>query len=376
MVFINYIIQVQFDYGVLVLLQQECDCLGIKKLLVVIDLGICNVGLLDKVLGQLKDGVGIVVYDQILFNFNEGVVCVVVVLFCEYGCDGIVVVGGGFFIDLVKGVVVCGIYEGLLKFFVFIEGGLVNIMVKIVLVIVILIIVGIGSEVGCGVILIFDDGCKVGIILLYLVFKLVFCDFEFILGLLLLMMVVIGMDVIVYCLEIFMVFVFNLFVDGIVLDGLWCVWVYIECVMCELGDCEVWLNMMSVFMQGVMVFQKGLGCVYSLLYLLGGINFKLYYGILNVIFLLVIIVFNESVFSMVKDNKMVCMVYVMGLVSGVGIGLVICDMSCCLGLLVGLCELGVSEFLFLQIIKGVLVDYSYKINLCEVLEQDYLNMLQ
>jgi len=40
MALINYITQVQFDYGALALLQQECDRIGIRKPLIVTDVGI------------------------------------------------------------------------------------------------------------------------------------------------------------------------------------------------------------------------------------------------------------------------------------------------------------------------------------------------
>jgi alcohol dehydrogenase class IV len=124
MALINYITQVQFDYGALALLQQECDRIGIKKPLVVTDMGIRNAGLLDKVLAQLKDGATAVVYDQTPPNPNEGAVRAAVALFREHGCDGIVAVGGGSSIDLAKGVAVCGTHEGPLKSFALIEGGL------------------------------------------------------------------------------------------------------------------------------------------------------------------------------------------------------------------------------------------------------------
>jgi alcohol dehydrogenase class IV len=79
---------------------------------------------------------------------------------------------------------------------------------------------------------------------------------------------------------------------------------------------------------------------------------------------------------MVKDNKMARMAHAMGLASGAGIGPAIRDMSRRLGLPAGLRELGVSESLFPQIIKGALADHSHKTNPREASEQDYLNMLQ
>lgn len=376
MALINYITQVQFDYGALALLQQECDRLGIKKPLLVTDPGIRNAGLLDKVLGQLKAGAGTVVYDQTPPNPNEGAVRAAVALFREHGCDGIVAVGGGSSIDLAKGVAVCGAHEGPLKSFALIEGGLANITAKTAPVIAIPTTAGTGSEVGRGAILILDDGRKVGIISPHLVPKLALCDPELTLGLPPLMTAATGMDAIAHCLETFMAPAFNPPADGIALDGLWRAWAHIERATREPGDREARLNMMSASMQGAMAFQKGLGCVHSLSHSLGGINPKLHHGTLNAIFLPAIIAFNESAPSMVKDNKMARMAHAMGLASGAEIGPAIRDMSRRLGLPAGLRELGVSESLFPQIIKGALADHSHKTNPREASEQDYLNMLQ
>lgn len=94
----------------------------------------------------------------------------------------------------------------------------------VVFVIVVLMMLGIGSEVLVGFVIIFDDGCKFIFVSLFFILKVVICDFELIFGLLKGMIVVIGMDVIIYCIEVFFVFIVNLFVDGVVLDGLWCGW--------------------------------------------------------------------------------------------------------------------------------------------------------
>lgn len=168
--------------------------------------------------------------------------------------DGIIVIGGGLVLDLVKVVVVLVFYGGVLKIFVLIEGGMDEIMFLIFLIIVILIIFGMGSEVGRVVIVILDDGCKVGLLLFYLILKIVIVDLELIMSLLFMLIVVMGMDVILYCIEIYFVFFFNLFVDGIVLEGLCCFWVNI-CIVIELfNDKDVCGNMVIVVIMGVMVF--------------------------------------------------------------------------------------------------------------------------
>ena len=376
MALINYITQVQFDFGALALLQQECDRIGIKRPLVVTDLGIRNAGILDKVLGQLKDGNAVRVFDQTPPNPNEAAVRAAVAMFREADCDGIVAVGGGSSIDLAKGVAVCGTHEGPLKSFALIEGGLSNITAKTAPVIAIPTTAGTGSEVGRGAILILDDGRKVGVLSPYLVPRLAICDPELTLGLPPLMTAATGMDAIAHCLETFMAPSFNPPADGIALDGLWRAWEHIERATREPGDREARLNMMSASMQGAMAFQKGLGCVHSLSHSLGGINPKLHHGTLNAIFLPAIIEFNAPAETMTKDRKLARIAHAMGLKDGADIGPAIKDMSRRLGLPAGLAELGVSTDMFPKIILGAMADHSHKTNPRVASEEDYERMLQ
>jgi 4-hydroxybutyrate dehydrogenase len=55
MALINYITQIQFDFGAISLLQAECDRVGIKRPMLVTDAGVRAAGLVDRVLAQLKD---------------------------------------------------------------------------------------------------------------------------------------------------------------------------------------------------------------------------------------------------------------------------------------------------------------------------------
>ena len=375
MALINYITQVQFDYGALALLQQECDRIGIRKPLIVTDMGIRNAGILDKVVAQLKDGAQVAVFDQTPPNPNETAVRAAVKLFRDSACDGIIAVGGGSSIDLAKGVAVCGTHEGTLKSFALIEGGLANITAKTAPVIAIPTTAGTGSEVGRGAILILDDGRKVGVLSPYLVPRLAICDPELTLNLPAMMTAATGMDAIAHCLETFMAPSFNPPADGIALDGLWRAWAHIERATKEPHDREARLNMMSASMQGAMAFQKGLGCVHSLSHSLGGINPRLHHGTLNAIFLPAIIEFNKDSESVIKEKKLARIAHAMGLANEADIGPAIKDMSKRLGLPTGLAELGVTEDMYPKIIKGALADHSHKTNPRVASEDDYARML-
>jgi alcohol dehydrogenase class IV len=53
MSFINYVTQIQIDFGALSLLKAECERVGISRPLIVTDAGVKAVGILDKALAAL-----------------------------------------------------------------------------------------------------------------------------------------------------------------------------------------------------------------------------------------------------------------------------------------------------------------------------------
>jgi 4-hydroxybutyrate dehydrogenase len=373
---INYITQIQFDFGALRLLAEECERIGIRRPLIVTDAGIRAAGLVDKVLDALASSSPVPVFDATPPNPNEAAVREAVGMYQENMCDGVIAVGGGSSIDLAKGVAVCATHEGPLSSFAVIEGGLARITSKTAPVIAIPTTAGTGSEVGRGAILILDDGRKVGVISPYVVPKLAICDPELTLGLPPMMTAATGMDAVAHCLETFMAPVFNAPADGIALDGLWRAWRHIERATRDGSDRVARWNMMSASMQGALAFQKGLGCVHSLSHSLGGINPKLHHGTLNAIFLPAVIAFNSSAPSMIEEGKLDRIAQAMGLNSGDEVGEAVRAMSSRLGLPRGLAELGVTRELFPRIVAGALKDHSHKTNPREASSADYEAMLE
>ncbi|MFY8042206.1 MAG: iron-containing alcohol dehydrogenase, partial [Rhodoferax sp.] len=73
MAFIFYVTQVQFDFGAIALLKQECARVGITRPLVVTDAGVKAVGILEKTLAQLQ-GLPVAVFDQTPSNPTEAAV--------------------------------------------------------------------------------------------------------------------------------------------------------------------------------------------------------------------------------------------------------------------------------------------------------------
>ncbi|MDR5816388.1 MULTISPECIES: iron-containing alcohol dehydrogenase [unclassified Caballeronia] len=375
MALINYITQIQFDFGAVRLLAGECERIGMRRPLIVTDRGIRAAGLVDTVLAALGASQPAPVFDATPPNPNEAAVRAAVAMYKEQACDGVIAVGGGSSIDLAKGVAVCATHEGPLQSFAVIEGGLARITAKTAPVIAIPTTAGTGSEVGRGAILILDDGRKVGVISPYVVPRVAICDPELTLGLPPMMTAATGMDAIAHCLETFMAPAFNPPADGIALDGLWRAWRHIERATRDGADRVARWNMMSASMQGALAFQKGLGCVHSLSHSLGGINPKLHHGTLNAIFLPAVIAFNRSAPTMQDEGKLERLAQAMGLTSGDQVGDAVREMTATLGLPRGLAELGVTRDLYPRIIAGALKDHSHKTNPREASEADYTAIL-
>ena len=361
MAFIYYVTQIQFDYGAVKLLKQECERVGISKPLVITDAGVKAAGVLQKALDALP-GMTVAVFDQTPSNPTEAAVRAAVAMYKAQGCDGLIAVGGGSAIDCAKGVAIAATHEGPLKTYATIEGGSLKITDRAVPLIAVPTTSGTGSEVARGAIIILDDHRKVGFHSWHIVPKAAICDPELTLGLPAKLTAATGMDAIAHCMETFMAPAFNPPADGIGLDGLQRGWAHIERATKDGGDREARLNMMSASMQGAMAFQKGLGCVHSLSHSLGGVDPRLHHGTLNAMFLPAVVRFNASAESIQKENRLNRMAQAMGLTSGSDIPEAIRDMNARLGLPKGLAEMGVQRAQFDQIIVGAMADHCHKTN--------------
>jgi 4-hydroxybutyrate dehydrogenase len=383
MAFIYYVTQVQFEYGALRLLPQECQRVGITRPLLVTDPGVKAAGILQKALDAMAattasgsaSALPVAVFDQVPSNPTEAAVRAAVAVYHANQCDGLIAVGGGSAIDCAKGVAIAATHEGPLTRYATIEGGSVRITDRVAPLIAVPTTAGTGSEVARGAILIVDDHRKLGFHSWHLVPKTAICDPELTLGLPPALTAATGMDAIAHCMETFMASAFNPPADGIALDGLARGWGHIARATQDGSDREARLNMMSASMQGAMAFQKGLGCVHSLSHSLGGVDPRLHHGTLNAMFLPAVIAFNASAQSMVKENRLQRMAHAMGLASSNDIGPAIKDMNARLGLPNGLAAMGVRESQFDAIISGALADHCHTTGPRLASAEDYRDML-
>ena len=375
MAFIYYVTQIQFEYGAVKLLKQECERVGISRPLIVTDAGVKAAGVLQKALDALP-GLAVTVFDETPSNPTEAAVRAAAAMYKANNCDGLIAVGGGSAIDCAKGVAIAATHEGPLTTYATIEGGSLKITDRVAPLIAVPTTSGTGSEVARGAIIIVDDHRKLGFHSWHIVPKTAICDPELTLGLPAKLTAATGMDAIAHCMETFMAPAFNPPADGIALDGLQRGWANIERATRDGSDREARLNMMSASMQGAMAFQKGLGCVHSLSHSLGGVDPRLHHGSLNAMFLPAVIRFNAGAESIQKEKRLERMAHAMGLAAGSDVAEAVRDMNARLGLPTGLAAMGVTREQFPAIIKGAMADHCHKTNPRIATAEEYAGMLE
>ncbi|MGJ7578902.1 iron-containing alcohol dehydrogenase [Variovorax sp. RHLX14] len=375
MALIQYLTQIQFEFGAIRLLASECARIGVDRPMIVTDAGVRAAGVLQKALDALGD-MAVTVFDGTPSNPTEASVRAAVEAYRHGRCDGLIAVGGGSAIDCAKGVAIAATHEGPLKTYATIEGGSPKITENVVPLIAVPTTSGTGSEVARGAIIIVDDHRKLGFHSWFIMPKAAICDPELTLGLPPRLTAATGMDAIAHCMETFMSAAFNPPADGIALDGLERAWGHIERATNDGSDRDARLNLMSASMQGAMAFQKGLGCVHSLSHSLGGVDPRLHHGTLNALFLPAVIRFNAGAESVQKDRRLERMARAMNLDSAGDVGEAIRDMAGRLGLPGGLAEVGVTPEIFEQVIDGAMADHCHKTNPRLATRDDYWQMLE
>ena len=374
MALIQYLTQIEFDYGAVAQLPQHCARVGMTRPLIVTDAGVVAAGVLQPVLAALGD-LPHAVFDATPSNPTEAAVRAATALYQQHQCDGLIAVGGGSAIDCAKGVAIAATHPGPLKTYATIEGGSPKITEAVAPLIAVPTTAGTGSEVARGAIVIVDDGRKLGFHSWYLMPKAAICDPALTLGLPPMLTAATGMDAIAHCMETFMAPAFNPPADGIALEGLRRGWAAIERATRDGSDRAARLDMMAASMHGAMAFQKGLGCVHSLSHSLGGVNPKLHHGTLNAVFLPAVIRFNAGAESLQKEERLARMAQAMGLDSGTDVAQAVHDMTARLGLPTGLRAMGVTEDLFDAVIEHALLDHCHKTNPRIASPEDYRAML-
>jgi alcohol dehydrogenase class IV len=375
MALINYITQIQFDFGALRLARAECERIGIARPLVCTDRGVVAAGLLERLREALGD-LPCAVYDGTPSNPTETAVMAAVAAWHEHRADGLIALGGGSSIDLAKGVAIMATHAGTLADYATILGGSPKITPAVAPLIAIPTTAGTGSEVARGAIIILDDGRKLGFHSWHLVPKGAICDPELTYGLPPQLTAATGMDAVAHCIETFLSKAINPPADAIAFDGLARGLKHIERATQEPRDPAARWNMMSASMQGAMAFQKGLGAVHSLSHALGALKLGPartgpHHGTLNAVLLPEVVRFNEKT----VPERVQAIAGVFGVHGGDELALAIRSLNRRLGLPSGLGEMGVTPDLYDGIAEAALKDHCHATNPRNATHADYVGML-
>ncbi|MFN9480463.1 MAG: iron-containing alcohol dehydrogenase [Betaproteobacteria bacterium] len=290
---LNYITQVQFDFGAIRLVRAECERVGIRRPLVCTDRGVVAAGLLARLQEALGD-LPAAMFDGTPSNPTEAAVEQAVAAYRAHGADGLIALGGGSSIDLAKGVAIRATHPEPLAHYATILGGSPRITAQVAPLIAIPTTAGTGSEVARGAIVILNDGRKLGFHSWHLVPRAAILDPDLTFGLPPKLTAATGMDAVAHCIETYLSKAINPVADAIALDGLRRAVAHIERAVADGGDREARWQMMSSSMQGALAFQKGLGAVHSLSHALGELPVDPHHGTLNAVLLPEVVKFNEA----------------------------------------------------------------------------------
>lgn len=356
---LNYVARIQFVYGSFATLKGEVELASIKRLLLIADRGLRQLGVEEKRETYLHANFA-VVYDYTPDNSIGVAVRSAQRYFKEIEANGIIAIGGASAIDLVKAVTIAVTHSMPPRDFAAIEGGATNITSRTYPVISIPTTAGTGSEVGQGTIIILDDDRKVGLLFPNIMPKAAICDPELALSLPTDLTAAPVMDAISHCIETDLASAFNPPADGIVLEGLRRGWSQIKTATEHPYDKDARLNMMIASTMGDMPFQKALGCVHSLGHSLGCINLKLHHGTLNNIFLPPVPTFDRQASSIIAEHKFDHLARAKELPCAALVEVEIIDVTQAPGLPTKLSQLWVASNIFSAIISGALKDHSHQ----------------
>ena len=374
---IYYLTQIQFDFGAVRLLPDECARIGIRRPLVVTDRGVVAAGVAEQALAPIAGNLPYALFDETPGNPTEAAVLKALAQYRAHGADGLIAVGGGSSMDLAKAVAILATHPGPLTQYATIEGGSPKITAAAAPLIAIPTTSGTGSEVARGAIIVLTDGRKVGFHSWNLMPKAAICDPDLTLGLPPGLTAATGMDAVAHCIETFLSAAFNPPAEGIALDGLERAMKWIRVAVNEGGNREARRQMMSASMQGALAFQKGLGAVHSLSHALGSFPAAtLHHGTLNAVVLPAVLRFNASAASVVAENKYARMARAMGLAADATVDRFIAGLNREIGIAGGLGEMGVPRSFFDEAIAKALKDHCHGTNPRIATAEEYRAMLE
>ena len=284
---IAYLTNVHFGTGLVSIVPELLDGLGVGRPLIVTDPTLRKLGVVDRLGARAA-----AVFDEVATNPTEAEVDAALEQYRRESCDGIVAVGGGSSIDLAKGVRLLAHHPGPIERYAA-RGGAEPVTGRVPPMLAVPTTAGSGSEVGRATLITVRGGRKLGVIGPHMLPTAAICDPELTLTMPPGLTAATGMDAISHCVETFCSPLTNPVADAIALDGLSRGWGNIRAAISDPADLHARSEMMTAALEGGLTFQKGLGAIHSLSHALGSLpDARPHHGALNGLFLPHVLRFN------------------------------------------------------------------------------------
>ena len=287
--------KILFGVGTINTLAEQLSVFSPKKVLLVTDSGIRQVGLASEVTKRLEAArIVYAIYDGVHGNPVEADVSNGVDVLQKEGCDFVIGLGGGSPLDVAKLVCLKATHPLPLSEYEVLNGGLAKISSELPSMLAIPTAAGTGSEVGRGaVVTIKSLGRKALVFSPHLLPKTAIVDPELTIGLPKALTAATGMDALTHNLESYLSTVYHPICDGIALAGVKLVAQHLRRAVDNGSDLEARGAMMMAAMMGAIAFQKELGVTHSLAHPLSTVA-NLHHGLANAILLPYTMAFNRN----------------------------------------------------------------------------------
>lgn len=299
----NYPTTILFGEGALKECAKRIYAQGLKKPLVVTDKTLMKIGMVDKVVGVLKEaGLSTAVFDGVHPNPIEDDVHAGVAIYNKEKCDCFVALGGGSPMDAAKGIMLAINHHEPLEIYDDAKGGDKFITGYMPPLFAIPTTAGTGSEVGrAGVIILKKTGDKTILFHPTMMPRVAVLEPELTVGLPASITAATGIDAFTHCMEAYFAPGFHPMADGVALEGMRLILKALPIAVQDGKNLEARGEMLLAASMGATAFQKGLGMIHSLAHPLSS-ECDMHHGLANAVMLPACVQFLESA-KLNEDQK-------------------------------------------------------------------------
>ena len=298
----NYPTVMRFGVGRIKELAKACKQLGMKRPLLVTDIGLkSNPMVLNAIKANEAEGVPTGLYGEVKGNPVGKNLVDGIAAYKTYKHDGVIAFGGGSALDTGKGVAfMAGQTHPWLDFADFDTCMKLADTKALPPVITVATTSGTGSEVGRAAVFI-DEATKTKRIIFHpaMMPKICIADPVLTVGLPPKVTAATGMDALAHCLEALCTDFYHPMADGIAIEGMRLVKEYLPAAFRDGKNLTARANMMCAASMGATAFQKGLGSIHALSHPVGSL-YDTHHGLTNAVFMPYVLAFNR----MAIEDKM------------------------------------------------------------------------